>query len=197
MALGVLRLILEPLRLARDSEVGEQYGMNNDFAVCRTGELIDNQADALPKRLNRRAPLHGRAGSARFACCRKLPEHEPKPSSPPLFSCRRSTPDSSELFPLYVQDAWVKVPCPYDHPNVARGASVPTINAAIEQAAQGTARNVVVAETLLLGRFVPVNRPSATLDGLLVQASLADRRSRPVGAQHQGQRSGPRRFACS
>ena len=50
------------------------------------GELIDDQADALPHRLDGTSPrIHGRVGSARFACCRKLPEHEPKPSTATAF----------------------------------------------------------------------------------------------------------------
>ena len=67
MGLGGLNLLLVELRLARDLRNStQQNGMNNDFAVCRTGELIDNQAHALPHRLNLPRPAPCRAGSARF-----------------------------------------------------------------------------------------------------------------------------------
>ena len=58
MGLGVLRLLFVPLRLTGDGEVGEQDCMDDDLAEGRTGELIDDQADALPHRLNSPAPLH-------------------------------------------------------------------------------------------------------------------------------------------
>ena len=48
--------------------------MDDNLAVCRTGELIDNQADALPHRLHSPAAFQAQTDLARFACCRRLPE---------------------------------------------------------------------------------------------------------------------------
>ena len=53
---GVLRLPFRPLRLARDCEVGQQDGVNDDLTVSRTGELIHYQGDALPHRFAQPRP---------------------------------------------------------------------------------------------------------------------------------------------
>ena len=103
--------------------------MDDDLTVCRTGELIDNQAHALPERLNRSSPLRCQGGLEHSVCYRKLSGTCAETIKPPLFSCRRSTPDSSLLVPLVRgADAWLYVPCPYNHPNVARCAGVAAID---------------------------------------------------------------------
>ena len=51
---------------------------------------------------------------------------------PPDCACSRSTPLSSELFPLNVDAAWVNVPCPTIIRTSPGVRSVSTINATIE-----------------------------------------------------------------
>ena len=59
MGLCVLRLRLrDHCALRVMAKLAEQHGMDNNLAVCRTGELIDDQAHALPHWLDRSAPLH-------------------------------------------------------------------------------------------------------------------------------------------
>ena len=111
MGLCVLGLLFVPLRLARDFEIGEQHGMEDDFAECRTGELIHDQRNALPHRLDRRAPLRTQTDKHVLFVAGNV-RNMRETIKPPLFSCRRSTPDSSLLLPLYAALAWVNVPCP-------------------------------------------------------------------------------------
>ena len=104
---------------------------------ARTAEFINYQTDALPHRLNVPPPRSMPSRISEFCLLPETAGTCAETRKPPLFSCRRSTPDSSlNCFLCTCLLAWVKVPCPYDHPNVARGASIPAVNAAVQQAGQ-------------------------------------------------------------
>ena len=75
--------------------------MDDDLTEGRAGELIDYQADALPHRLNRTRHVRCQGGIRAFCLLPLTAGVCADTINPPLFSCRRSTPDSSELLPLY------------------------------------------------------------------------------------------------